>query len=128
MVSAAAGGGLESPAEIRHGERGDLLVDPEFDGGGIKRVQSGAQLGEKIFLLVDLVVVRIEPAQGAEKYLPAESQCAAHLENLRHLKQLPADATGRKLCRQVARGRQRIGKRLAINQRIRGNRAGSLDQ
>ncbi len=102
VIAAVGRGGLEGAAEIGLGESRYVLRHAEFLRRVVEGGERGAQLRIERVVRLELAGVRIEAAQGTEENLAAHSQIRLHLNDLRHLLQLRADAGGGKRGLQAA--------------------------
>ena len=92
VVAAIVGGGLKGAAEIGFGEGRDVLRHAQFLSRVVESGQRGAQLRVQIVVRFEFARMRVEAAERAEEYLPAHPEIRLHLDDLRHLLQLRADA------------------------------------
>src|SRR5258707_9144557 len=74
VVAAGARAGLTGAAKVRFGERRNLLRDSQLHGSVVESSHGRTDLGKKRILIVDLIVVRVETAEGYKEDLALHHQ------------------------------------------------------
>ena len=102
VIATPAGARLARAREFGFGERRHLLIDAQFLCCGIECGNSRAELPQQSVLRRKLIAVRVETVERAEKDLPAHSQRAAHLNDLRYLLELLSEWCARETASTMA--------------------------
>src|SRR5262249_23903942 len=131
VIAATVGVVLQGAAEVGKRESGDGTGNAKFLRCGKECAHGLAYLDQEIRLGPgerSLAAVRIESTERAEEDLALEAQGCPGLNDLGNLLELPSQACGRKNRAQCRKSIQSAAEQLAIEKRLGGNLAISLNQ
>jgi hypothetical protein len=110
---------LQRAAKIRCGEGRHLVRDPKFDGRTVESVHGKIELTHQAALIVDQIVVQVEPAHADHENLAARAERLPRgnhtRDNLQLARQIVVASGGAEGCRQCNRLQRRRHRAFGID-------------